>query len=140
MKLTIPTRLDALSGLPERLADFCRSSGLSTREETALRLVLEELVTNSALHGGAPPEAEIRIDLSEVADGTRIVYSDAGARFDPRTDAPEDTRFGTLDERPVGSLGWPLILSYCSLDSYRYEGRRNLMVFTADWARSAEPT
>ena len=138
MKLIIATSRDSLSGLPEPIAAYCRDNGLTSREETALRLVLEELATNSIMHGGAAPDADIRIELSQAGAATRLHYSDAGTPFDPRTDAPEDTRFEGLDDRPVGGLGWPLILTYFRLDSYRYKDGRNHMTLTADWSSPTE--
>jgi hypothetical protein len=46
-----------------------------------------------------------------------LEYRDGGTAFDPRQDLPLDSRELSLEERPIGGLGWPLILHYCRLES-----------------------
>ena len=108
--------------------------GFSDGCAMALRLVLEELVTNSIMHGAAgidrtDPATGIHVDF-HVDDGfLHFRYLDHGTPFDPRTDLPRDAREDHLDDRPDGQLGWPLILHYCDLLHYaRDEGRNRMML------------
>ena len=116
----------ALNRLQARLG-FSDSSGL------ALRLVLEELVTNSIMHGWGQDghddrDTGIHVDF-HIDDGfLHFKYVDHGAPFDPRRDLPSDTRDEHLDDRPDGQLGWPLILHYCDLLHYAREEEQNRML------------
>lgn len=117
----------ALNRLQARLG-FSDGCGL------ALRLVLEELVTNSILHGRPgvgrdDPETSINVDFHLDGDYLNFHYVDHGLPFDPRCDLPRDAREDRLDDRPDGQLGWPLILHYCDLLEYAREDGRNRMLF-----------
>jgi len=116
----------ALNRLQARLG-FSDGCGL------ALRLVLEELVTNSIMHGwgdDAHDDRDTGIHVDFHVDGgfLHFQYVDHGSPFDPRSDLPGDTRDQHLDDRPDGQLGWPLILHYCDLLDYAREGERNRML------------
>ena len=106
--------------------------GFSDGCALALRLVLEELVTNSIMHGGAgfhrsDAETGIHVDFHFDDGFLHFRYVDHGAPFDPRTDLPRDAREDHLDARPDGQLGWPLILHYCDLLHYaRAEGQNRM--------------
>lgn len=135
MKINLPTRLDSLSRLSESLEKIDGELGFSVREGFVVRLILEELLTNSIKHGDAPGGATVGFELRRHDGCTKIHYSDAGFPFDPRADLPKDSRFDELEERPVGQLGWPLILHYCTLDSYVFADGRNRMELTLDPSR-----
>lgn len=106
--------------------------GFSDGSSLALRLVLEELVTNSIAHGGRKgghddPAMGIHVDFHLQAGFLHFRYVDHGKPFDPRTDLPRDAREDELDDRPDGQLGWPLILHYCDLLNYaRCDGQNRM--------------
>ena len=137
LKMDYPTRMEALSRLPAYLETVSAEYGLTSRTVAVLRLVLEELMTNSIMHGRAPPSAAIEVVVTVAGEDTQLLYSDAGFPFDPRSDLPPESRFDDLDDRPIGKLGWPLILHYCSFDDYTFAKGRNRMSFTLDQVRLA---
>lgn len=112
--------------------------GFSDACGLALRLVIEELVTNSIMHGGAAarlnggrgdPDTGIHVDFHTDGNFLHFRYVDHGAAFDPRRDLPRDAREDHLDDRPDGQLGWPLILHYCDLIAYDRKDGQNHMRF-----------
>ncbi len=129
--------MEALPRLPAYLEAVASEYGLTSRTVGVLRLMLEELMTNSIMHGRAPPSAPIEIVVTVTDGETRILYSDAGFPFDPRCELPPESRFDDLDDRPIGKLGWPLILHYCSFEDYTFAKGRNRMRFTLDRTRLA---
>ncbi|MEQ9489527.1 MAG: ATP-binding protein [Alphaproteobacteria bacterium] len=96
----------------------------------ALRLILEELLANTVMHGNAAANSEIALNLAVTGDGVKIGFRDHGVAFNPATDLPHDSREDTLENRPVGRLGWPLILHYCSLDKYERANGQNRLELT----------
>ena len=132
-KLRLPYDRSSLSDIPVALNRVQARLGFSDGCGLALRLVLEELVTNSIMHGGtdrkdADPETGIHVDFHVDGNFLHFRYVDHGAPFDPRKDLPRDAREDHLDARPDGQLGWPLILHYCDLLDYGREGKQNRMV------------
>lgn len=88
------------------------------RAETAL----EELLTNSVVHGdaGLAAQSSVWLGVSARAEVLRVRYEDAGAAFDPlpiieialqRTTIP-------IDQRPVGGLG--ILMVYRLADEFSY--------------------
>ena len=75
-----------------------------------LDLVVEELLTNTLRHGKPYQDAPIEVRLAYHEPATFLTYHDGGTAFDPRHDLPLDVRELSLEERPIGGLGWPLIL------------------------------
>ena len=99
-------------------AAFCRAHGIAADDERILVLILEELITNTVKHGGAPPGSVIELALAHAADGVHVLYRDRGRAFDPTRDLPEPDFSATLPMRAPGGLGWPLIRYYCSSIDY----------------------
>jgi len=104
-----------------------KEDALPVGAKMALRLILEELLANAVMHGAARSGSDIRLFMSVQPNGIEIRFWDSGIAFNPQTALPEDTREDDLDDRPIGQLGWPLILHYCSVTSYeRVEGQNRL--------------
>ncbi len=91
--------------------------------------VVEELLTNSVVHGhaGDPGPASIWLAVTASGEALRLRYEDGYGAFDPmpiinealaRTSNP-------MDQRPVGGLG--LLLVYRLADEFHYvrENGRN---------------
>jgi anti-sigma regulatory factor (Ser/Thr protein kinase) len=123
---TFPARRDALPQVDAFLGEVCAAAGLG--RETCLRLTLlvEELFTNTVVHGhGADSEAPVRIEC-EVAPGrVALTYEDTGPEHNPfaRVIAP-DADAG-VEERLVGGLGVLLVSAMAREVEYRRAGDRN---------------
>jgi len=125
---TFPARRDALPQVDAFLGEVCAAAGL--RRETCLRLTLlvEELFTNTVVHGhGADSEAPVRLECEVSPGRVALTYEDTGPAHDPfaRVIAP-DAEAG-VEERLVGGLGVLLVRAMAQQVEYRRAGDRNLI-------------
>jgi len=104
---------------------------LNERVGKALRLMIEELSTNVVIHGAADPDTKITFSMMTDEEGHfTVTMMDEGAPFDPRSLHFQAYDEKNVDDWPVGKMGWPIILAYFNLTSYRYTDRRNEMAFS----------
>jgi len=123
----------AIANFTLRTTDFLKAAGVDGRAVHHVVLVLDEILTNLATHGGAPGEpAKIRITVEPDRIAGEIV--DAGAPFDPRVAPRPDARAG-VNDRLVGGLGLVLVNRLTSELDYARQDGRNRLVFSV--ARSA---
>jgi len=125
---TFPARRDALPQVDAFLGEVCAAAGLG--RETCLRLTLlvEELFTNTVVHGhGADSEAPVRLECEVSPGRVALTYEDSGPAHDPfaRVIAP-DAEAG-VEERLVGGLGVLLVRAMAQQVEYRRAGDRNLI-------------
>jgi len=123
---TFPARRDALPQVVAFLGDVCAAAGLG--RETCLRLTLlvEELFTNTVVHGhGADSEAPVRIECEVSPGRIALTYEDTGPAHDPfaRVVAPDAD--ADVENRPVGGLGVHLIRAMAQHVEYQRAGDRN---------------
>ena len=123
--------LENRSGDLERILDeadgFMESRSLSAKKTYAVRLALEELLTNVVKYaydeeGGH--RIGVRIDLGEPGG---VTIDDDGRPFNPLEDAPAPVLDGPLENRPIGGLGLHMVRSMGMALSYRREGSRNVL-------------
>jgi anti-sigma regulatory factor (Ser/Thr protein kinase) len=121
-----PARRDALPQVEAFLAEVCAAAGLG--RETCLRvtLLVEELFTNTVVHGhGADSEAPVELDC-EVAPGRiALVYEDTGPPHDPFAAVASPDPAAAVEDRPVGGLGVLLVSAMARQVEYRRAGDRN---------------
>lgn len=122
----VPARLGRLA---EALAAVQRAGeglGLSSGDQQRVRLLTEELFTNTVLHGhgggsDAPVRLTLRREASAAVDAIELVYEDTAPPFDP-TQAALGAQ-AALDvaaaDRPEGQMGLPLILGLAAQVGYR---------------------
>jgi serine/threonine-protein kinase RsbW len=125
LKIELAARLSEIARLVEAFEAFADRLGFPADAALQVTLVLDELVTNIVTYGVRPGEtAPITVELS-YADGVlRIVLSDPGRPFDPRTVKPPDTS-ASLEDRQIGGLGVHIARAYMDSLDYRYDGGRN---------------
>lgn len=103
------------------------SDAVMLRLETAL----EELLTNSVLHGNAAGMlgSEVCIAVTRQGGGVSLCYEDDLTAFDPAGKISEALHrtANPLDQRPLGGLG--LLMVYRLADEFRYARKdgRNCM-------------
>ena len=99
----------------------------SAKRKYAVRLALDELLSNILRHahadGGAHPVA-VRLDLDEPM---QLEIEDDGQPFDPARDAPPPVLSGPVEERPVGGLGLHLLRSLGVTLAHRRENGHNIV-------------
>ena len=132
---TFPAHRDALPQVDAFLGEVCAAAGLG--RETCLRLTLlvEELFTNTVVHGhGVDSEAPVRLEC-EVAPGrVALVYEDTGPAHDPFAQVIAPDAAAAVEDRPVGGLGVLLVSAMAQQVEYRRAGDRNrisLVIATA---------
>lgn len=92
-----------------------------------LLLVMEEIVSNIAKYAGLPQQAGISLSLT--ADPRQVVVEvrDAGAAFDPLSEARRAELGELIEDASVGGLGMHLITSLTDRQTYRREGGCNIL-------------
>ena len=132
---TFPARRDALPQVDAFLAEVCAAAGLG--RETCLRLTLlvEELFTNTVVHGhGADSEAPVRLECEMAPGRIALVYEDTGPAHDPFAQVVAPDADAGVEDRPVGGLGVLLVSAMAQQVEYCRAGDRNrisLVVATA---------
>ena len=118
----------AIAQSTERVTHFLQTSGVDARAVHHVALVLEELLTNVATHGGGPAEpSRIRIAIEPNRIAGEIL--DSGSPFDPRSGPPPDLT-ESIEDRPIGGLGLYLVNRLTSELDYSRIGARNRTRFS----------
>ena len=127
----------------DAMAAYLKSVATTLASATVLRAetALEELLSNSVVHGGAldQPASEVWLSALARADGLLLRYEDPFAPFDPMAKIDEALRRATkpMEQQPAGGLG--LLMVFRMADEFRYlrEGEHNRidLLFAARRAR-----
>ena len=115
---------DDLPQLKEFVSDMAKKAGMSTREMKRLRLVVEEALTNAAMHGKAQ---EVTMAAKVTDKQFTICITDDGAPFDPTT-APTTDLSMEAENRPAGGLGLVFMRQMSDLLEYRRLDDKNMLV------------
>jgi anti-sigma regulatory factor (Ser/Thr protein kinase) len=136
-----PARLESLGAMAAHLqarAPACDATAL-LRAET----VLEELLTNSIVHGRAAhmPSAMVWLTAQGQDDVLHVRYEDALAAFDPiaRIDEALLRTSNPMDQRPPGGLGLLMVFRLADAFRYRHENGRNRIDLTFTGRAIASP-
>ena len=92
-----------------------------------LRLVLEELLTNSLNHAQC---CLVKISLVIGENGVKVEYRDSSPPFNPLDHIPTHHLENDPENRPVGGLGCLLVFSMTRDAIYSRSDGLNLLVFT----------
>lgn len=124
----IPSHPSDVTGVLNRVEEFCLAHGLAADTTSEVRLVAEEVLTNIvkyACDGGGPPAAELRLSASP--QSVRMEFRDEGAPFNP-LDVPAPDLNHRLESRAIGGLGIHLARSLVDEASYFREEHVNILV------------
>ena len=116
-------RLAFLSETASFIDEFCARNRLANRDALRLTLIVEELFTNTVIHGyQGDCDAAIRVALSVEPGAVTLLYEDAAPRYDPlsRLTAGID-KDATIGSRSVGGLGILLITQIAENARYEHE-------------------
>jgi serine/threonine-protein kinase RsbW len=117
----------AIAGLTGDVADFLRGAGVDARAVHHVALVIEEILTNVATHGGSP-DAQATVALEVQPDRISGEIGDCGKPFDPRS-GPDPDITAPIEERRIGGLGLHLVRKLTSVLDYRRDGKQNRTAF-----------
>jgi anti-sigma regulatory factor (Ser/Thr protein kinase) len=118
----------AISDLSARAMGFLADAGVEARCAHHVALMLDEILTNVATHGGSPATpASVRVEV--LADLVSAEILDAGAAFDPRGGQDPDLAACAAD-RPLGGVGLMLVRRIARELAYERRGSRNWTMFS----------
>jgi len=116
------------------IEEYCLRRAIVRSAALRLTLIVEELFTNSVLHGyGGEGDAPIWVGLSGAGDVVELCYEDAAPPYNPLEQlqqghaAPVDQ---TVSGRAVGGLGVFLVAQLTHSARYAYLDGRNRLVLT----------
>jgi len=134
--IELPNDRDAIGAFMTRLLDEAREAGVSESASFAIRLAIEEAITNAFVHGhkDVDEDTPIRVEYRVSGSGVEVAVEDRGPGFEP--DALADP---TLDEnldKPSGR-GVMLMRAYMHEVGFNQRGNRVVMRyrFNGDAAR-----
>lgn len=132
----IPNDRQRIDRLWHAIESAMHEHGYPKASTFAVRLALEEAMTNAFRHGlkGKPADATITVDYGVDAGQVRIAVEDPGPGFEPSS-VPDPTSEENLT-RP-GGRGLLLIRSYMTRVDFRNGGRRLEMVYDRPPGRDA---
>jgi anti-sigma regulatory factor (Ser/Thr protein kinase) len=97
-----PARFAAVADTAEFALGFCERHGVSRENALRLRLIVEELFTNSIRHGyRGECDTPVRVELALIEGHPALMYEDSAPPFDPLA------RLTTLGPADVATLGAP---------------------------------
>jgi anti-sigma regulatory factor (Ser/Thr protein kinase) len=132
-------RLAELTAVGVFIEEYCLLRALPREVALRLTFVVEELFTNSVLHGyGGERDAPIWVGLSGAGGMVELCYEDAAPPYDPLLRLQEGHAApvaSTVSGRPIGGLGVFLVAQLAQTARYAHiDGRNRLTV-----ALAAEP-
>lgn len=96
---------------------------------TRIELVLEELFTNSVVHGyGGSNDNPVWLDIQHGKEAVRLVYTDAAPPYDP-LEHKADLEYRN-EQRAAGGLGVLLARRLADEIEYRYFEGRNILTLS----------
>ena len=123
---TFPACREALPRIGAFLAEVCEAGGIGRAICLRVTLLVEELFTNTVVHGHrGDSEAPVYLQC-EVAPGRiALVYEDTAPAFDPFAHVELPDVAAGVEDRPVGGLGVLLVSAMAQQVEYRRAGDRN---------------
>jgi serine/threonine-protein kinase RsbW len=123
---TVPARLDAFARVGSFLEEIGAAAGLGPEDRLRLRLVVEELFTNTVAHGhGGDSDAPVTVSAEVDPGRVALVYEDTAPGFDPLAPALQRDGAPAGDEDQVGGRGIFLITGFTEEASYTRADDRN---------------
>jgi anti-sigma regulatory factor (Ser/Thr protein kinase) len=129
--LCVPGTLDSLSAIGQYVNSVASEAGLDKKPAYRLRLAVDEIATNTIIHGyeEAGLVGEVLV-LSEIDSETlTIILEDSAAPFDPRKLGRPDQIDHPMEERPIGGLGIYLTIQNVDKFDYEYVDNHNRNIF-----------
>jgi len=124
-------RMDSMREIREFVEDAGTNAGLAREDVLKLILIVEELFTNTVMHGyGGDSDAPVWMSIEPVAPGLALSYEDEAPAHDPLGSFTPMKTSVMLNEQPVGGLGVKLIRKLATDISYRRERERNCIRLT----------
>lgn len=129
LRRAFPAQMNALSEALDFVVEACLHFGLRDGAALRAKLVIEELFTNSVLHGYRGAAGMIWLSAHNDNTHVRIEYQDAAPAYNPFDENAVSARLmhAKADQYTVGGLGVILVSHLADSVSYRYENGRNIL-------------
>jgi len=125
--IRLATDLREIERLNEMVRRFGKLHEIPMRSLYALDLALDEVVTNTILHGFEQPDGhELSVRVGVAGGELHGELVDEGREFNPLT-VPPPNLDAPLRERRVGGLGMHLVRTLMDRLDYRREGSKNVL-------------
>lgn len=132
---TFPARRDALPQVEAFLAEVCAAAGLARDGCLRVTLLVEELFTNTVVHGhGGDSDAPVRLHCEVEPGRIALLYEDTGPPHDPFAAVAGPDPAAEVEDRPVGGLGVLLVSAMAHEAEYRRIGDCNRISLVIDTA------
>jgi len=123
-----PARLSALGDTVAFAHEFCERNGIDRSLAMRLRLVIEELFTNTVRHGHrGDSDATVRMTLAMIEGYVTVEYEDSAPPYDPlaRMTALPSDQVTAIEGPPTEALGTYLVGKSLYGAHYAYEDGHN---------------
>ena len=121
-----PARLSALPEVTAFVAETGADAGVSPGPCQRLALLIEELFTNTVVHGHrGESDAPVRVALEIEPGLVSMTYEDTAPPHDPFAGVQRPDETAGVEERPVGGLGVLLVATLARDVEYRRVDGKN---------------
>ena len=136
LHVSMVPRVTELPNLSRMVEEYGDASRLPEPIVFIVNLALDELITNSVMHGfTGVGEPRIDISLHVEADTLVMTVEDNGAPFDPTVDTNPDLTSSLVDHQ-VGGLGLHLVKTFANRIRYEFVDGRNCLTLEHDLQRT----
>lgn len=130
--LTLPGVLDSLSEIGQYVNAAAQAAGLEKKVAYRLRLAVDEVATNSIIHGyeesGTTGDLVVRAEMD--SEKLTIIVEDSAPPFDLRSlQERPDHIDKPVEDRPIGGLGVFLTIQNVDKFDYEYVDHHNRNIF-----------
>ena len=130
-ELTVPGVLDSLKAVRDYVTAASAEAGLDKKAAYRLLLAIDELATNSIIHGYEEQNLTGNLYLRAVIDEKSLTVDveDTGNEYNPLEREKPAHINAPMEDRPIGGLGTYLAMT--GVDDFRYQrvGDRNRNTF-----------
>jgi serine/threonine-protein kinase RsbW len=129
-RVTIGADRSEIAKVNAAFAAFADAHALSATVRRSLQVALDELVSNTIMHGFAGRDGgEVTVEAVLRADRVCVTVTDDGKPFDPLAMAAPDTTLST-QQRRIGGLGIHLVRHIMDEVDYHRQADHNVVVMT----------
>jgi anti-sigma regulatory factor (Ser/Thr protein kinase) len=121
-----PARMAAFPEVAAFVAEACAAAGFDRPDCLRLTLVVEELFTNTVVHGhGGDSEEPVIVALDAQPGRVALTYEDTGKAYDAFSTVEAPNELAGVELRSVGGLGMVLIANMATHLAYSHSRGRN---------------
>lgn len=130
---TFPARMDAWSCVAAFVEEACAAAALEVQVGLRIRLIVEELFTNTVRHGhGRDSDQPVTLTITHRHGEVALTYEDTAPPYDPFSAPRPPDESAAVEQRPVGGLGLVLIVHMARDIRYAFSQGKNRISLIVD--------